>query len=104
MPSLASEPSAKPSNTSERSKLKGSQSTVVLIAYILSTFLYTIAIRSLPAGKLAVIPFAILAFFIPDFMVIKLLSNPYTLTERLLLFWVGPFPLAFMLHSLLRTS
>lgn len=98
------EPLEKPSRIIDRSKPKKSRSAIVLVAYVLSTFLYSIAIRPQPSTNLAVIPFAIMAFFIPDYMVIKLLSNPFTLMERVLLFWVGPFPLAFMLCGLMRTT
>lgn len=97
--SSTSESLQKPSEKSHSSKPR---SPVVLVAYVLSTFLYFAAIRSQPSTNLAVIPFAIMAFFIPDYMVIKLLSNPFTLMERVLLFWVGPFALAFMLHGLTR--
>lgn len=62
------------------------------------------ACRIQPAGTLAVIPFAIMGFMIPDFMVIKLLANPFTLLERVLLFYAGPFPLAFMIYGLLRKT
>ena len=103
-PISSSESLEKLSETSDSSKSKRSRTPIVLFAYILSTFLYFMACRIQPVGTLAAIPFAIMAFLIPDFMVVKLLANPFTLLERMLLFHAGPFPLAFMLYGLLRTA
>ena len=93
----ATTPDRKPS-----AGFEGCRPLIVLVGYITSTLLYSLALRLTPSSLLVTIPLCMLAFSIPDLMAIVLLKSPHPLMERFLLNLIGPLSSACVLLLLVK--
>jgi hypothetical protein len=100
-----SQTAAKPEPLQERQATRPSlnryRPLIVLVAYMLSTSLYLLALRVGSSSQVVVSILHMLGFLIPDVMVIKLLGSPHPVVERFLLNFVGPLSLACAFHMYL---
>jgi len=79
---------------------EGLRPLIILVGYAISVLLYSLAIGA--SSFLAIFPLCMLAFLIPDLMVITSLGQPHPVAERFLLNWVGPWSTACVLVQLLK--